>query len=254
MVFDKLLNPIFDPLLTLDPLWIVLIISLIVSLLITVIYKLTTNQSLMKDLKAELKEFQKEMKELRDDPKKMMEVQKKAMQTNMKYMGHSMRATLFTFIPIILIFGWMNANVAYEPIYPGQEFTLEATMVEGATGNVSLIVPQGIEIIGAANKEIINNQVSWTLVGDEGDYIEGEDALRIDYKDQSEYKPLIISTKQHYAEPVKNVKKSSIKTIQIGNKEMKLLNIFGWKIGWLGTYIIFSIIFSIVTRKLMKVY
>ena len=73
----------------------------LITLLITLIYKFTTDQDLMKQLKAELKELQAEMKALKSEPEKAMEVQKRAMQTNMKYMMQSMKATLFTFIPII---------------------------------------------------------------------------------------------------------------------------------------------------------
>jgi len=122
-MFEGILSPIFDPLLKLPMLWVIVIMSFLITFLITLIYKFTTNQSLMKDLKNEMKELQKEMKELKSEPQKMMAVQKKAMQSNMKYMSHSMRSMLFTFIPIILIFGWMNANLAYEPIVPNQEFT-----------------------------------------------------------------------------------------------------------------------------------
>ena len=128
-MFEGLLNPVFGPLLNLSPFWVVTIISALVSLIITVIYKFSTNQNLMKQLKDEMKELQKEMKELKNDPKKMMEVQTKAMQTNSKYMMQSMKSTLITFIPIILIFGWMNANIAYEPILPGQEFTINALFI-----------------------------------------------------------------------------------------------------------------------------
>ena len=41
------------------------------------------------------------------------------------------------------------------------------------------------------------------------------------------------------------------------NKKVKPLgnvSLFGWKPGWLGVYIIFSIIFSMVLRKLLKIH
>ena len=91
-------------LLKLTPFWSILIMSFILSLLIVLIYKITTNQTLMKSLKEEIKSLQKQMKELKHDPTKMMEVNKKAMETNMKYMGQSFKPMLFTFLPIIIIF------------------------------------------------------------------------------------------------------------------------------------------------------
>ena len=103
-MFNTFLDPVFNPLLGLAPVWIIMIIALIISVLVTLIYKFTTNQSLMKDLKQELKEFQKEIKALRDKPEQALAVQKKAMETNMKYMSHSMKSTLFTLLPVIIIF------------------------------------------------------------------------------------------------------------------------------------------------------
>src|SRR3989344_7479675 len=125
-MFENLLNPVFNPLLNLNPAIGILIISFILALLITVIYKYTTNQSLMKDLKNELKELQKEIKELRNEPQKAMAVQKKAMETNMKYMMHSFKSMIFTFIPVIIIFGWLNGHLAYMPLQPNEEFTVTA--------------------------------------------------------------------------------------------------------------------------------
>src|SRR3989338_11490462 len=159
------LSPIMDPLLVLPPLWIVIIISLVVTLIITLIYKWTTDQNLMKQLKDEMKEFQKEMKELKQHPSKMMEVQKKAMQTNMKYMMHSMRATLFTFIPIIIIFSWMSANLAYEPIAPQKEFIVTANFDDVASGAASIKVPEGLTVLGNDTQQIANKRVSFVLKG-----------------------------------------------------------------------------------------
>ena len=170
-MFENLLNPVFDPLLALPMVWVVVIMAFVITLIITVIYKLTTNQSLMKDLKNEMKELQKEMKELRSQPEKMMVVQKKAMQTNMKYMSHSMRSMLFTFVPIILIFGWMNSHLAFEPIMPGQDFTTSVLFYDGVKGDVELRVPEGLILNGENIKKIDNNEVKWVLNGEEGGYL-----------------------------------------------------------------------------------
>jgi len=248
-MFEGVLSPVFDPLLSLPMIWVVVIMAFIITLIITLIYKFTTNQNLMKELKSEMKELQKEMKELKSEPQKMMEVQKKAMQTNMKYMSHSMRSMLFTFIPIILIFGWMNSHLAYEPILPGQEFTTSVLFYDDIKGGTELIVPQGISSSGELNKTISDGEVKWVLKGEEGEYL-------LEYKvDGKSYtKDLLITEEQSYSKPVKVVKDKTVRQISIDNNKMKVLNLFGWKIGWLGSYIILSIIFSMILRKLFKVY
>jgi len=248
-IFQGFISPILDPLLNLHPLLAIVILSFSISLIITLVYKFTTNQKLMKDLKTEMKEFQKEIKELKAHPEKAMAVQKKSMQTNMKYMSHSMRSTLFTMLPVIIIFGWMNANLAFLPLEPGMEFTTTISLYDGQHGSASLISTNGLEIIGDAKKDIVGNAIMWTLKGDAGDYLLEYTVNEIKYN-----KEVTITRNHKYAQPIKTVNDKVVKSISINNEKNKPLNLFGWKLGWLGTYIIFSIVCSSLLRKLMKVY
>ncbi len=115
-MFDSFFNAILGPLIAWSPLGAIIIVSFMLTGLITLVYKLMTDQELMKSLKAEIKGFQQEMKENKEDKDRMMELQKKAMQKNMAYMKHSMKPTLLTFVPVILIFGWLRTT--YEPFGP----------------------------------------------------------------------------------------------------------------------------------------
>ena len=249
MVFENLLNPIFSPLLNLPTLWAVIVMSFLISLIITIVYKYTTNQDLMKQLKDEMKEFQREVKELKKEPDKAMAVQKKSMQTNMKYMMHSMKSTLYSILPIIIIFSWMSANFAYDPILPGQDFTTTVVFGEKVSGTIELSVPDGIIINGEIRKDVNDGDVKWVLSGNEGEYL-----LEYHFDGKKYSKEVLITKENKYKEPVKRLKGGIVKSIEIEHEEKKLLNLFGWKLGWLGVYIIFSIIFSILIRKVIKVY
>jgi len=65
---------------------------------------------------------------------------------------------------------------------------------------------------------------------------------------------LLITKEQAYKPPVITFKNGELKALQINNQPLKAVNLFGWKIGWLGSYIIFSIIFSLVLRKILKLH
>ena len=248
MVFENVLNPVFAPFLNLPTLWAVILLSFLISLIITLIYKYTTDQSLMKSLKDEMKELQKEMKGLKSTPERAMQAQKKIMQLNGKYMMQSMKSMLYSFIPILLIFGWMNSHLAYEPILPGQEFATKVTFEKNARGFIELSVPEGINFNGDAKKEIAGSEVEWILSGSRGEYL-------LEYiSEGKKYDKDVIITENLYKSPIKKVNDGTIRTIEIGNKKKILLNLVWWKPGWLGTYIIFSILFSIAIRKMIKVY
>ncbi len=249
-IFDPVMEFLFGWVLNLSYFWGIFILSFVIALLISLIYKYTTNQSLMKDLKMETKELQKEMKQLRSEPQKMMQVQKKAMETNMKYMMHSMKPMLFTFIPIIIIFGWMSAHFAYYPIMPGEEFTTTIN-IEKFTENITLVAPEGVEIIGAATQTAEENKASWSLKGEEGSYI-----LEYHIGEKIKTMDLTITSEKDYAPQVKIVKEDGVKSITLDYSPVKILNMYvkGWKLGWLGTYIVFSLIFSMLIRKWLKIY
>lgn len=258
MAYYDFLDIAFAPLLKLPALWAILILSFMISLIIILITKYMTNQELMKNLKEEMKSYQKQMKELRNNPAKMMEIQKKAMESNMKYMSHSLKPTLITLIPIFFIFGWMNATFAYESIKPMQEFNVYAVFDNNANGEAAITVPEEITIIGNSKSAISSGVVnkrnyekisSWKLKGKEGEYI-----IEIDYNSEKQQHTFMITDENKYLPPLKQTK-GSIKSIYTEHKK-KILIPIGFRdwLGWLGTYIIFSISFTMLLRKILKVY
>lgn len=255
MVLDSFFNTIFGPLIRLNILFAVIVISFLISLIMTFAYKWMTDQHLMKSLKEDMKSHQNEIKKHKDNPQKMLELQKLAMDKNMKYMMHSMKPTLVTFIPIIIIFGWLSSTLAYVPLYPTLEFSTTLTFEPAVLGNVELLAPKEVSVLelpvdNKYFKTIENNQATFKMKGNAaGEYI-------LDFKvhDKTYTKDLLISTSQQYKAPVKIVNDGIVKSINVNHQDLKLLNLFGWKIGWLGTYILTSIIFSMGLRKLLKLH
>jgi len=249
MVFESLLNPVFGPLLSLNPLVSILILALGITLIITLAYKYLTDQEEMKKLKTKMKDYQKKIRELqKKDPTKAMEMQKKAMELNMKYMKHSFKPTIYTFLPIIIIFGWMNAHLTYLPIAPDQDFTITATMIEDLPGSVSLISIPEIEIDEVSKPA--DEEVSWKARAE----LEGEYDLIIRYGEKEFHKKLLISDR-NYVDSLETFD-GSVKSIDLGMKKIKPLgdiSLLGWRPGWLGTYILFSLVFSIGLRKVLNI-
>ncbi|MEW5897485.1 MAG: EMC3/TMCO1 family protein [Nanoarchaeota archaeon] len=257
MVFlDPVFNPVFQPLLNYSPLLTLLALSFIISLLITLVYKYFTNQDEMKRLKEQQKEFQKKMKDLRSNPNEMMKVQKEAMKANLEYMKHSFKSTLITLIPIIIIFSWMNAHLAYEPIYPEETYSVTALFREGAAGEAELVADEGTELLSAAKQEIngaVRGDLTWDLKSTAGEHI-----LSVKAGKEKQVKNVLITKKMEYAEPFAEFQHSDIQRITINYNKLKpfgsSFSLFGWYPGWLAAYIVFSIAFSLGLRKIMNVY
>lgn len=249
MAYFDFLNVVFAPLVKLPVLWTIIILSLIISLIIIIITKYTTNQTLMKNLKEEIKNHQKQIKELKNEPAKAMEIQKKAMEVNMKYMMHSLKPTLITFIPIILIFGWMSSTFAFESIKPGQEFSVAVFFEKNANGNAEIIVPEEITIMDNKLERIENSRASWKLKGSEGEHL-----LEFLYDNEKQQHGVLVTNGNKYLNPITKTK-GAITSIQTDHKKLVVMPI-GYKdwFGWLGTYILFSLAFTMALRKIMKVY
>ena len=103
---NYVLNPTLGVLINWNLTWGTLIAFLIIAFITTIIQKYATDQETLKELKQEQKDVQKEMNKYKDDPKKMLEFQKSLWPTSMKIMELSMKSSLFTLIPFVLLFRW----------------------------------------------------------------------------------------------------------------------------------------------------
>jgi len=239
------LDSIFGFLLNWPPYLAIIFLSFVISLLIVIIYRFMTNQDEMKRLKGELKEYQKKMKATRDDPDKLMKIQKEAMSINMQYMSKSMKPTLITFLPILLLFGWMNAHFAYAPLTPGEEFTLTAQLEEGINSNVSIDVPEGLAVVGPATKEITDGYVSFALKGEAGEYY-----ATLEHEGKKQDKRILITEGREYASVSESYNEGVFERIELSNE--RLIVAFG--LTWIWIYIICAILFSTTLRKALKIH
>lgn len=96
-----------------SPFWGILLISVILSIVTTLIYKYATDQSMLKQIKEDMKKYQEQLKLCKDDPAKSLEIQKQMMPLNSKMMMQSMKPMLITIIPFLVIFQllgmWYNS-------------------------------------------------------------------------------------------------------------------------------------------------
>jgi uncharacterized membrane protein (DUF106 family) len=253
-----ILDPVLGPVLTLPPIIGIFLVALMITVIILTVYKFTTDQKKMKQLKEELKEFQTKIKKIsKEDPQKALKIQQEAMSKNMEYAKHSFKSTLYTFLPIMLIFFWLNTHMAYLPIVPDQEFKVTAFFSEGHADQISLSTLPDLEIIGEPLQNITfvegkEDFASWKLKGAAGDY-----KLIFNYNNEKYEQPLLITSEREYQEPIKLYKDSKLKKTVIGNEKIKpfgSFKIFGYEPGWIITYIFFSLVLNILFRKLFKIY
>lgn len=260
MALDTLLDPVLNPLLSLGPFWVIVIISAIIAVFTTVIYKYTTDQEALRKLKADLKRYQKKAQDAQKagNTEKSMKVQKDMMKINGQYMKASFKSTLYTFIPVLIFFGWLGAHLTFAPLMPGDPFSITAELQPGVSGSFVLTAPSELSIpikeINVSNSSIITwNNIS----GPAGQY---ELSIKHLGSGEEHFVSVLISEIE-YLRPVNTIEESTtFSSITIDMKKLYvfknvfLLKDFPWikNMGWLWAYILFSILFSTSLRKAMK--
>ena len=252
-MLNAFLDSIFGFVLNWHPAIAIALVSVVVSAIITVSYKFLTDQREMKRLKEQLAEFQKKMKGLRDNPEKLLAVQREAMAVNMEYMRKSMRPTLFTFLPIILIFGWMSAHFAYEPLGPNSDFTLTA-ILNNYEENISIVVPEGMQVkkepaslesreVGFFRKHT-EYLATFVLSGEEGKYL-----VTVQAGGEEIDREVLIFIEGFCAPIAQKYDLEVFWSVELGNPPLR---VFG--LGWIWAYLIVAIAASQLLRKFLNVY
>ncbi|MBI2664730.1 DUF106 domain-containing protein [Candidatus Woesearchaeota archaeon] len=252
---------------SLPPLAAIFLISFAISLAITVVYKYTTNQKFMKALQGEMKDIRQQIKNTKDTAQAGI-LNKKLMEKTMQQMMHSMKSTFITIIPIFLIFGWMNSNLAYEQAAPNEEFTTTMQFHEG-TGGAAAIESPTLQILSNSTQQITGNKAAWTLKG-----AEGKHEIFYTYAEERYKREVLLTGKWEYADPTLEKKSSILGIINIGDKNpikegsgikkitidlrpvhpFGSLKLFGWQPGWLATYFLFMLAMTFPLRKLLRVH
>ena len=244
-----ILSFLLNPLLQLEPLYTIVILSVSLSLMSMLATKLMTNQKKLKAHREELKKMQKKLKESRSDPKKSFKIQKEMMDLNMVVMKESFKPIIITMIPFLLVFAWLTTSFTHVPFMENEPIIVSAKLPDGVNELYLTSDPTtGLTIVNSSAR-IIDNVAWFELFGEQGEYsllfkertdsailgshdlVIGSFFTRPEIKQSS---PLLVSTKIHYS-PVE-------------------IYLFGWNAGWFWSYIIFSIFFSILFRKLLRVY
>ncbi|MFW5976884.1 MAG: EMC3/TMCO1 family protein, partial [Candidatus Nanoarchaeia archaeon] len=236
-------------------------------LLTTIISKYTTNQEKLKSLKADMKRLQKKATQLSKEGKKdkAMKMQKDMMKMNGKFMKSSFRSTLFTFLPIILFFGWLSVNLAFMPLLPQSTVNVSTQLQEGVSGNITLDVPEGFTIVSNQTKYLSPLQDSpaigtWQV---QAANVSGDYTLTfIDEASGEElFVDVLVTKNQRYIEPITLAENSEVfSQASVGLKKLIILEgvpflehfpiIKKW--GWFGIYFLFAIGFSLGLKKLLK--
>lgn len=88
----------------------IIVIAFVITLGVTLINKFFTDQNRIKEIKKKQKDIQSRIKEhnQKGETDKVLELQKEIMNDSMELFKHSLKPTIITLIPLLLIFWWIK--------------------------------------------------------------------------------------------------------------------------------------------------
>jgi hypothetical protein len=178
LAFDLLLAPFAS----LPPIVSLVLVCLLVSVLMLVVFKKTSNQAALAVVKRKIHAGLFEIRLFNDDLRAILRAQNEILRHNLTYLRLSLWPMLFLLPPLVLVIAQLQFHYGYEGLRPGQRALLEVDLApeaaDGARPRVALDVPAGLRAETEAVWVKAESQLAWRLVAErDGDY---ELGLQID--------------------------------------------------------------------------
>ncbi len=252
-----------------------IIISLLTALLMLFVFRFTSNQEGIRQVKNKIKAYLLELRLFKDSLSHSFRAQGKILRYNLKYISYSAKPLLVMIIPLILILIQLNLWFGYEALTPGQETILMVKLEEGHNPldiNLAVEPSSGFDIQTAPLRIEEEMEINWRLQAREKGIhdltliVNGQRLTKkvaVGQKPLSKISPLKV--RRHFINELLNPGEAPlsgdipIKTIEVKYLAKKM-SLFGWNIpwilgipSWLIVYFVLSIIFGFVLKGVFKV-
>jgi uncharacterized membrane protein (DUF106 family) len=151
-IVNAILRPVFDALLLpfrgLPPLVGLVVVSLVVSVLMLLVFKRTSNQRKIADVKARITAGLFEIRLFQDDLGAIFRAQSDILRHNLAYVGLSLVPLLWMIVPIVLVIAQLQFHYGYEGLTPGREALVTVELREDWPERppVSLEAPEELRV------------------------------------------------------------------------------------------------------------
>lgn len=267
-IFGKIFEFIFFPFRNLSP-WIgMILISLITGLLMLVVFRYTSNQEGIRNVKNKIKAHLLELRLFKDSLALSLKAQGSILRYNLKYIGYSGKPLLVMIIPLILILIQLNFWFAYQSLEPGEATILKLKLKDGQNildADISVESTQFLTIETPPLRIEEEKEINWRLrPADKGLHtltfrINRKTFIKrvaVAQKPLSKISPLKVQ--RNFIDELFNpgeaplAKDLPVKSIEV-KYQAKNMNLFGWHIHWIIAYFVLSIIFGFAFKGILKV-
>src|SRR5262245_20675838 len=118
-VIIRWLEWLFGPFKSIDPLWGLLAVSLITTLLFLEVFRRTTHSAKLQQAKNGMQARLLEVRLFKDSPSIVLAALAGMLACNARYFRHSLKPTLFMLPPLLVLIIYLDAWFGHSPLRPG---------------------------------------------------------------------------------------------------------------------------------------
>ncbi len=262
-LFDTALSPFSE----LHPLVGIAVISLIFGVIMLLVFKKTSNQDKLADIKRKIHAGLFEIRLFNDDFRAIMRAQGDILRHNLSYFGLSLVPLAWMIVPLFLVIAQLQFHYGYQGLEPGSPVLLEVEIETDSPDRpqIRLEAPEGLKIEAGPMWIPARNEVSWRISAlEQGDYEltltgSGEPVTKsvqvsdhVVRRSPNRVKGFFNQLLYPAEDPLPD--SSPIRAINLSYPEGNA-GFEGWEseLTWMGLFFILSVVFALILRKPLKV-
>lgn len=245
----------------------IILVSLVTGAVMLVIFKATSNQQAMKEIKSKISAHFLEMRLYKDDFHTVVGSQGRVLMANFRYMRLVLLPAVVLIVPVVLIMIQLNLRYAYEGLEPGTTAIVKVKFAEDAdvmAEHLTLIPGEGVEKASPAVRIKHLGEVDWKVKLSEPGVHEvrlsatsGEMAVPV-FGGKRIIPHYTVFKKASFLEGLLNPGAPAIPaSMRIGSIEItyppRVFDFGLFELSWLWTFLIVSMAFGLVLKFIFKI-
>jgi len=268
IILGKLFDLVFLPFRSLNPWAGMAFISLLTGLLMLFIYRLTSNQTGIRQVKDRIKAHLLELRLYKDNMGVTMKAQGQILRANLRYLGLNFKPLLVMIVPLVLILAQLNLWFGAEPLVVGRPAILKVELAPETSFpdmEFALETPPQITVETPPLRIEELKEVDWRIKADSPGIFD----LTIRAGEQSVLKTVVVAGRPLQKISALKVRRNFLdEVLYPGEKPLpgknrvrsvelaypaRRLNLFGLRVHWLMAYLGLSIVFGFALKRPFKV-
>ena len=258
-VFDALLFPFR----ALPPIVGLFVVSLAAAVLMLIVFKKTSNQRRLEEVKRQIHACLFELRLFSDDLGAILRAQAEILRHNLRYLGLSAVPMLVMLVPLALVVAQLQFHYGYRGLHPADEFLVKVLLKEGHADmrpQATLEAPPGLAVVTPPVWIPSERELAWRLRAEQwGDYdlklrLDGREydkstqvSREVRRRSPERLEPTFVNQLLYPAEDPLPAD-GPVAAITVGYPETDV-SVLGWPVNWLVLFMLLSIALAFALRK-----